>query len=86
MKWETIKLELSCIKDNEEIIGRSSEKCPQLFVFGGERLIIIPKVEDRIRKVDKCLQAEISAGKLLDPQLVMVSTILYLDADESTYV
>ena len=55
MKWETIKLELSCIKDNEEIIGRSSEKCPQLFVFGGERLIIIPKVEDRSKGGIQCL-------------------------------
>ena len=63
MKWETIKLELSCIKDNEEIIGRSSEKCPQLFVFGGERLIIIPKVEDRSKGGVQCLQEEISIGE-----------------------
>ena len=66
MKWETIKLELSCIKDNEEIIGRSSEKCPQLFVFGGERLIIVPKVEDRSKGGLVFTSRDLSsAGKLL---------------------
>ena len=43
MKWETIKLELSCIKDNEEIIGRSSEKCPNFLSSVENAWLSFPK-------------------------------------------